>query len=238
MKRKLGKIVLTPNVQRRIGDFVCNFTAVVLGIIITFIGSDWIEENKTQQELKEALSLVKNEMLLNREYIAQMMERETLEQNGALYLLQYKDSLAKASPDSLEKYSNLPFQTLGFIYISDAMEMLKTSSLISAIQNKELATQIIKTYNTIKGSYDTFDSFMEIKQQQGNKLLDKTEVQNFINGEEIHSKAEMWSFLLQYPEGIQLIRQIAITHDNPTRMYGRYLQQIDETVAAIDEAYR
>lgn len=49
---------------------------------------------------------------------------------------------------------------------------------MSAIRDKELATQIIKTYNAIKGSYETFNSFMEIKQKKVDKLINKPEVQN------------------------------------------------------------
>lgn len=56
---------------------------------------------------------------------------------GACYLLQYKDSIDKASPDSIEKYGYSPFQSFNPIYIDDAMEMLKSSSLISAIENKK-----------------------------------------------------------------------------------------------------
>lgn len=117
MKNKLKKIFVCPTVKRRLGDFICNFTAVVLGILLTFAGSNLIEEHKKQKELKDALLLVKNEMLLNRGYMTQMMEREEFEKQGASYLLQHKENIAKAAPDSLEKYGNLPFQTQTFIYI-------------------------------------------------------------------------------------------------------------------------
>ena len=43
-------------------------------------------------------------MLLNRGYMTQMMEREEFEKQGASYLLQHKENIAKAAPDSLEKY--------------------------------------------------------------------------------------------------------------------------------------
>lgn len=127
-----------------------------------------------------------------------MMEREEFEKQGASYLLQHKENIAKAAPDSLEKYGNLPFQTQTFIYINDAMEMLKTSSLMSAIRDKELATQIIKTYNAIKGSYETFNSFMEIKQKKVDKLINKPEVQKFLTNDADYSTAEEWTFSLNF----------------------------------------
>lgn len=140
MKTNLIEKVKRMSTEYRFGDFFRNFIAVVLGIVITFAGSDLIEERKIRNEVKDALSLVKDEILLNRETIEELMEQELFEQRGACYLLQYKDSIDKASPDSIEKYGYSPFQSFNPIYIDDAMEMLKSSSLISAIENKKLAT--------------------------------------------------------------------------------------------------
>ena len=52
MKKILWKRMTLLFKNRRIGDFVCNFTAVVLGIILTFMGSDWIEKRNTQRDVK------------------------------------------------------------------------------------------------------------------------------------------------------------------------------------------
>lgn len=83
-------------------------------------------------------------MLLNRGYMTQMMEREEFEKQGASYLLQHKENIAKAAPDSLEKYGNLPFQTQTFIYINDAMEMLKTSRSCLPSETRNLRLKSLK----------------------------------------------------------------------------------------------
>lgn len=57
---------------------------MVLGIVITFVGSDLIEERKIRNEVKDALSLVKDEILLNRETIEELMEQELFEQRGGV----------------------------------------------------------------------------------------------------------------------------------------------------------
>ena len=115
MKANLIEKVKRMSTEYRFGDFFRNFIAVVLGIVITFAGSDLIEERKIRNEVKDALSLVKDEILLNRETIEELMEQELFEQRGACYLLQYKDSIDKASPDSIEKYGYSPFQSFLFI---------------------------------------------------------------------------------------------------------------------------
>lgn len=83
MKKKFKEIITSSAIAKRLGDFICNFIAVVLGIIITFWGGDWLEERKKQNEVKEALSLVKNEILINRGYIEEMMKQEIFEHQGS-----------------------------------------------------------------------------------------------------------------------------------------------------------
>lgn len=237
MKKKLKEIITSPTATRRMGDFFCNFTAVVFGIIITFWGSDWIEEHKQQNEVKEALLLVKNELLMNRDYIEDIKKQELLEKQGALYLLQYKGCIEKASPDSLEKYDNFAFQIKEFIYVKDAMEMLKSSALLQNIKNKEIATQLIKTYTAIERAYKTATFYENEKKNNINKLLDKNEVQAFINDIGEKTWTETWKFLFKYPEGTTLIKSIYDNHSNPAQIYSHYLQAIDNAVVAIEHEY-
>lgn len=238
MKTNLIEKVKRISTRYKFGDFFRNFIAVVLGIVITFAGSDLMEERKMRNEVKDALLLVKDEILLNRKTIEELMEQELFEQQGACYLLQYKDSMNMASPDSVEKYGYSPFQSFNPIYIDDAMEMLKSSSLISAIENKKLATQIIQTYNTIKIAYASFRAFMDIKHAGIERLTDKAEVRKALANKKFATKGEEWLFYFSFPEGVQAVKQITQTHSYPRRMYGRYIEQIDKTLAAIDEVYK
>lgn len=70
------------------------------------------------------------------------------------------------------------------------------------------------------------------------KLINKPEVQKFLTNDADYSTAEEWTFFFKFPEGIQLIQQIYFTHNSPTRMYNRFIKQIDETASAIDEFYK
>lgn len=87
MGKKLKEIITSPTATRRMGDFICNFVAVVLGIIITFVGSDMIEEHNKKKEVTQALQLVKSELLINKEIIGEMMKMEVSNKKGARYLL-------------------------------------------------------------------------------------------------------------------------------------------------------
>lgn len=144
MKTNLIEKVKRMSTEYRFGDFFRNFIAVVLGIVITFAGSDLIEERKIRNEVKDALSLVKDEILLNRETIEELMEQELFEQRGACYLLQYKDSIDKASPDSIEKYGYSPFQSLILFILMMQWRCSKVHRLSLLLKIKNLLPGLFK----------------------------------------------------------------------------------------------
>ena len=43
---------------------------------------------------------------------------------------------------------------------------------------------------------------------------------------------------MRIPTKFLLSQQISYIHSYPRKMYGRYMEQIDETLAAIDEVYK
>lgn len=225
MKKIFKKPIKFPVLPKRLSDFICNFAAVVLGIIITFWGSDLIEERKKNNEVRDAILILKDEILLNRASIDKMIQKEAIEQKGARYLLQYKDSLEKASPDSLNKYCNFTFQAQSFILLKDAMEMMKTSSLIPSIRNKGLATQIIKTYNAIESAYTTFEGFTIDKIESMINLTSNPEVKEFLDNNPAYSPGELWKLLFKHKGGVQALRDIAFMHSRPELVYGPILNK-------------
>ena len=55
MNTKLIEKIKRSAIKGRLGDFICNFIAVVLGIAITFVGSDMIQEHNKKKEVAQAL---------------------------------------------------------------------------------------------------------------------------------------------------------------------------------------
>lgn len=67
MKINFYKKIQDIGTEYKLGDFFRNLIAVILGIVITFVGSDMITEYNTKKEVEKALLLVKSELLINRE---------------------------------------------------------------------------------------------------------------------------------------------------------------------------
>ena len=204
MKTKLIEKAKQISTEYKFGDFFRNFLAVILGIIITFAGSDWITEHNAQKEVKESILLVKSELQTNREDIAYIKELVELEQKGALYLLEYKGRIQEADPDSLQKYDRLPFQSISFNAMYDALEMLKASGLIPKIKNKELTVQI---FDRLRYSQEQPKRFRFIRQHKTalpGRVDESPRCQKRMNSTNYID----WNFYFKYPEGVALIQQI------------------------------
>lgn len=220
----------------KMGDFFRNFVAVVLGIAITFIGGDLISKRNSRQEVSKAMQLVKSELQINRGVVQEMLDREIREQNAARYLFDHKNDLNRAPADSLYLYAFQPFQMGTYTYTADAMEMLKMSSLIQKVKNKELALQIIRSYDAVKSAATIFESFINTKKVMQEKMMANPGINDFFaNNPQIPQ--EIWTLLFNRTEGIMFVQYILNCH-NPQSVYSQYLETIDATLAAIEKEYK
>lgn len=234
MKTKLTGKVKRMIAEYKLGDFFRNFIAVILGIIITFIGNDLIQDSHKEREVKQALQLVKSELLLNKEIIEEMRETEILNKKGALYLLRFHEKMDEAQADSLAYYGYLPFQSRNFLSVTNALEMLK-GSLIQNIKSKELVVQIIQAYAVIKNSHLFYEGYSKAKNELIKGFSTRQDYLEFIN--KPASLKDMWNFILHITEGLAAIRQLSQVHDDPHLTYGHHLEMIDDAIAAIDKEY-
>lgn len=217
--------------NRRMGDFVCNFTAVVLGIILTFMGSDWIENRNTQRDVKSALQLVKAELETNRETILDGKKRIEQEIRAAHFLLKNKDSLSFVSKDSLSYYFNMPFQTSFITFTTDALELMKSSALFPQIKNKQLGLSIIQAYVSIKAVDALYATYQNLKKERNDWLDTKPEVKRLYVQK--LSADQLWSRLLATDEGLDLLFQIPNLINLESFDY--LITDIDNTIKAIEK---
>lgn len=109
----------------KIGDYIRQLSIVMVGIIVTFAGSNMITDYSQSKEIVNALQLVKNELELNKKEVRRITERIQLERKACSYVLKYRDCIEKASEDTLRMYSNIPFQSRSFVYTKDAYGITK-----------------------------------------------------------------------------------------------------------------
>lgn len=234
MKTKFTGKVKQMVAKYKLGDFFRNFIAVILGIIITFIGNDLIQDYNKKREVTQALQLVKSELLFNKEIIEEMRETEILNKKGALYILQFYEKMDEAHRDSLEYYGRLPFQSRDFLPVTNALEMLK-ASLMQNIKSKELVVQIIQAYAVIENSHLFYKGYSKTKDLLINGFSTRQDFLKLMN--KPTTQKETWDFILHLTEGMSAIRQLPQIHEDPHRTYSHYLELIDDAIATIDKEY-
>lgn len=156
----------------RVGDYVLQLSVVIVGVLVTFIVSDAVSERAKAKEVAKAMEIVKSELEQNNKNLIDITERISFEQNAGRYVLRYEKQLGNAAVDSLQLYLKVPFHIRSLEFTNDALEMLKASSLIQQVRDKELILQIMRAYNRLKEAKETVAWYYNMKESYWTKLSD------------------------------------------------------------------
>ena len=129
-------------------DFFTKLLSVVLGIAITFSVQGILDRAHNKKEVRSALELVRTELTTNLEDIGVMTDYLEQERAAAQYFIDHRKTLARCPVDSVKHYSGLLFADASINTSSDALEMLKNSSLFQKIGDRQLSMKIIRAYDT------------------------------------------------------------------------------------------
>lgn len=187
-------------------SFFREFIAVVLGIVLTFWGQGIYDRHEERENVKEALSLVRDELKDNLENIDFAQSAISQEVAAAKFLIRYEKDYTKAPADSLEAFNQVPFLVLYLNTTDDAMELLKTSSLFQKIDNPELALTIIEAYAAIRSAHDMFGAFYTIKKEMVDEAS-SPKVTSVFNNDDA-TPVDIWTEMARIPEGQQMLHHI------------------------------
>jgi len=193
------------------GGFLLEVLSVALGVVLTFAGEAYISHKNEVKDVKEALGLVRDELLGNIEEMDSTYADRDVQAQGAAYLSMFYDHFDMCDPDSMNKYCNKPLTIYNVDVAEDAFELLKISTLINKIEDRSLALDITKGYKNLKVHQGhiqfTTDKinrlFHEAEQEQLKKVLAK---RGF-------TAVELWSAITSTPEGRQFLNEIIISHN-------------------------
>lgn len=146
----------------RIGDYFRQFSIVTAGVMVTFIGSDLISNISTQKQLKSCMQLVIRELDSNKEEIENVKYKYERDCTMANYLIDADFDIDRCSLDTLRKYQTFISQISAFTYSTDALEVLKTSSL-QAIDDKNLLLSVIETYKVLDQVQKGMSTYYDLK---------------------------------------------------------------------------
>ena len=146
MKETTWTKVKTTVKSWRVGDYIRQFSIVVAGIIVTFLGSDLITEHTRQKEVRATMLLVAEELKYNRGELHRIKNLLDIDIHMSRLLVNQAMDISEIPGDTLWKYGKLFNNMDDFIYRTDALEVLKGSSLMQYISDKRVLQDVLQTY--------------------------------------------------------------------------------------------
>ncbi len=130
----------------RLGDYFRQFSIVAAGIIVTFWGSDKITEHSRQKEVRATMQLVAEELEYNKAELRKMKRLLDIDVHMSTVLKDYNMDVSKIPGDTLWKYGKLFNNFDDFSYRTDALDVLKGSSLMQYIPEKRMLQDVMQVY--------------------------------------------------------------------------------------------
>lgn len=147
----------------RVGDYIRQFSIVVAGIIVTFWGSDLIAEHTRQKEVRATMLLVAEELEYNRGELHRIKKLLDIDRYMSQLLADQRMNISEIPEDTLWKYNKLFNNMDGFIYKTDALEVLKGSSLMQYISDKRVLQDVLQAYFELGRKKKDVDDYYAIK---------------------------------------------------------------------------
>jgi len=207
--------------------FISNIIAVILGIVITFSIQGVIDRRAEKDNIDSALTLVRRELESNRADLQQCVKVVQAECRAATFLLDNADRLKQCQPDSVSVHGTVIISDMLLTLPSDALELLKTSSLFPALHDNDLALKIIRAYDRCDIQAKMFANHEASKTEIINNCLRTDVVSNDKEGGHISM-----SKLCEKKEGRALLVRMLLFQPE---IMSQGFEDIDNAIAAIDE---
>lgn len=214
------------NIKETIVSFLSNLVSVVLGIVITFAVQGRINKLQDRREVDSALRLVRTELAANRADITEMRTFLEDERRSAAYFLENRKALYKCPADSVLYHSGVLFADVSISLSSDALELLKMSSLFQKIGNNDLSMKVIRAYDTCSSLATVANRHIEERDARFQSLM----IDRFSGGDAQDGVLRITD-LLDTDYGLYTFRQIAA--GTGTDLIAD-LSEIDTALEALD----
>ncbi len=148
----------------RMGDYLRQLSIVVVGIVISFWGSDLITDHVHQKEVRSTMQLVIEELRRNRDELKMYKQCITVDIRFSCLLTKCNLDLDKIPQDTLVRYDGFSSNLFSLSNRTDALDVMKGSSLMQYIPDKLLLQNVLQVYYDLKELTANTDIYYKYKQ--------------------------------------------------------------------------
>ena len=166
--------------KSRFPKYLRELSVVIIGVAVTFIGSNWISNRQEKHKLESHLEAVKIELEDNLAEIRRGKEYYIKLGQLSRYLISDRpENLSQAGIDSLNFYGDLTVigQFITLTCKTSAFEMLKSSGTMNRIRNSDLSRAILDSYTSLQTAKQESDNYMSMKMAEfRNEIMDREQL--------------------------------------------------------------
>lgn len=215
------------------GDYIRQTSIVVIGVLITFGGSELITSCSEQKDIKATMLLIRDELANNRENFEKIVAKFSEDEHLSALLMKHNMNCRAIPEDSLKQFRFSIGQIGSFYYTRNALDILKNSMLMQKISDKELLLSLIDVYETLEGYKMSVKLYYEMKEDAFFPIfLSLTDEQN----EKVNEGGwEAWEI---YLSDRKLRNFLKIPQGYFTPGYQKRIEQkLDKMMRAIEKKY-
>ncbi len=219
----------------RIGDYIRQLSIVVLGIVITFMGSDLISNYAKQREVRASMLLIKSELEENQKEIRDVREKWKRDCSFCLLLQKEGFQYHNIPRDTLIKYKSTLTSVWGVSYVTDALDVLKSSGLLQYVSDKKFVYKLTELYQKIREVEKSVVEIGALKVKMWDALDTKgmslEEEKTFYDGDLL----DMYRVYLSIFQVRSFIRMLPYYFDSD--IFAEADEAIQEMIQTIEEKY-
>ena len=224
--------------KKDIIGFLIDLATVVIGIALTFGGSELMQQRTQRKEAMQVLSMVKDELQENIVEIEIQKEWLLDEQAGTTALRPYINDPESIPVDTLRAHIRV-LETIRYLRAeTDAFEVFKQSPQIPHVKNKELLRGVFSVYSALNNCVEQVDIYYTSTKKEARDFLGTLDKETYLSFE---TETEAMSHRFAELTGNLAVRNYIVStaqEDNPYGLEAMFDEIIATTrvvIAMIDE---
>lgn len=235
--RSMGKIdwkkVKTTIRNWKPGEYIRQTSIVVIGVLITFVGSELVTRCSEQKDIKSTMLLIRDELKSNRDQFEDVMSEFNKDKRISTLLVEHDMKFRMIPEDSLRQFGFVLGHFRVFSCRRNAIDLLKNSMLMQKISDKEFLLSLIEVYETLESFRTLITEYYDMKGQAVNPFhlsLTDEQFNSLLEG-----GYEMWEIYLSDKTVRNFMRTpMEYFHSSYKKSVE---QEIDKMIQAIEQRY-
>lgn len=215
-------------------EYVLQLSVVILGVVVTFIGSGLVERWRQARDVRVTMTLIHSELEKNRAAMLETLDWLGRETHAYRTVTENRFDLHRIPRDTIDSYFNLQGRILFFHPRNDAFEVLKNSGLMTSVNDKNFLLAVSQGYAALREMEENIDIYYEMKKQaldEMSKGFSDADREKYYFGDQY----ALWEAALTSRSFSDFV--ISAPNSFQPEYIDRLVGDVDRSIRAIEEKY-